>query len=389
MMRAPFQTRPTGGRARRAIAVLALLAPVVVRGQGTLSGQGFGYPLGGLSARSVANGGAGAEFDGFSARNPASAVTGTRSGLHFQYDPEFRQVQLGSARDNTVTPRFSALGLILPVKNRGAISLTAHSLLDRTWQTKVRSFERLGADSVDYTETNKSSGALNETRLAFAFAPVEGKIAVGAALHLVTGENRLTLRREFDDSLRYGTLARTLTLAYSGTGVSAGVIVRPVTWFSFAASARQGGTINLRVVDTLRTKANVPNRMGFAAKFDAIPGVSLMASADHVGWSRMNGLGSTQATAQDAWEYGVGADFTTARTRRTTNWVYSAGYRTRDLPFAAAGKAVQEKLVTGGMGAPLSGGRATIDLAVQRATRSGGSASERAWMFSVGLTVRP
>ena len=48
---------------------------------------------------------------------------------------------------------------------------------DRTFDlpasTKDRSFERLGSDSVNYTESSKSSGALNETRLAFAFAPFQ------------------------------------------------------------------------------------------------------------------------------------------------------------------------------------------------------------------------
>jgi hypothetical protein len=389
---APFAAVAGARRCAPWAALLLLLSvvPGVSVAQGTLSGQGFGYPLGGLSTRAVASGGAGAEFDGFSARNPAAIALGYRTGLHFQYDPEFRQVDQGTQRDRTVTPRFAALGVVFPVRTRGAIGLSTHSLLDRTWATQIRSGQRLGSDSVEYTETNRSSGALNETRLSVGFAPLDGKIAIGGAFHLVTGENRLTLRREFDDSLRYGTLLRTLTLAYSGTGVSGGVIVRPVSWFSLAASARQGGTISLRVVDTLRTRAKVPNRMGFAARLDAIPGVSLLGSADKVSWSRMNGLGSTQADAQDAWEYAVGADFSATRSRRGASWVYSAGYRTRDLPFSALGAPVSERLLTGGLSAPVSGGRATMDLAVQRATReAAGSTSERAWLVSVGLTVRP
>jgi hypothetical protein len=172
--------------------------------------------------------------------------------------------------------------------------------------------------------------------------------------------------------------------------VSAGVVVRPVSWFSLAASARQGGNLDLRVVDTLRSSANVPNRVGFAARLEAIPGVSLMASADRTGWSSLNGLGSSAADGRDAWEYAVGADFSSQRSRGITSRVFSAGYRTRDLPFAAAGATVHERLLSGGVSTPISGGRATIDLSVQRASReAAGSTSERAWLASLGLTVRP
>ncbi len=360
-----------------------------VGAQGTLTGQGFGYPMGGLSARSKANG-AGGEFDGQSARNPAAVVTGLRTGLYFQYDPEFRQVQQGAQTDNNVVPRFAALGILFAAGERGAVSLSTHSLLDRTWSTQIRSGQRLGSDSVLFTETNRSSGAINETRLTYAYAPFAGKVAIGAAFHLLTGENRLRLRRQFDDSLRYGTLDREITLAYSGSGFSAGAILRPVTWFSLAASARRGAGIELRVEDTLKTSASVPNRIGFAARFDAIPGVSLMASADRASWSRLNGLGSAAASARDAWEYGVGADFSAARSQRVVNWVYSVGYRTRELPFAAAGNPVDERLLSGGLSAPIGGGRASVDLAVLRATRqASGSVAERAWQLSVGLTVRP
>lgn len=365
-----------------------VLAPVAGFGQGTLSTQGFGYPLGGLSTRAAASGGASGEFDPRSSRNPAAISAWMRTGLFVQYDPEFRQVSLGSGEDRTVTPRFAAFGAAFPVKSRGMLGLSTHSFLDRTWSTTIRSGERLGPDSVLFTETNGSSGAINDTRLSFAYL-FGTKISVGAAVHVFTGENRLRLRRQFDDSLRYGTLNRSLTLAYSGTGVSAGIVLQPVTWFSAAASARRGGTMSLRVVDTLRTKANVPDRFGFAARLDAIPGLSLLASADRTNWSKLNGLGSPDASAQDAWEYAVGAELSAQRAR-ITNWIYSVGYRTRDLPFAADGRSVSERALTGGLSAPLAGSRATVDIALQRATRDAGSdVKERAWLLSLGLTVRP
>lgn len=383
---------PVAHTTRRLLRGLTCLAalPTIAAAQGTLSGQGFGYPLGGLSTRSLAVGGARGEFDPQSSRNPAAVTLGARTGLYFQYDPEFRQLEAGNQNDRTLTPRFAAIGIFFPVKQRFALGISSHSLLDRTWGTVIRSGERLGPDSVLYTETNKSSGGLNETRVTFGFAPFNGRVAIGAGLHLVTGENRLTLRRQFDDSLRYGTLLRNLTLAYNGTAASAGIVVRPVNWFSMAASARQGGDLTLRVEDTVSSKAKVPNRFGFAARLDAIPGVSLMASADRTEWSKLNGLGSAAANGLDAWEYAVGADFSAQRTNRAPGIAYSVGYRTRDLPFAASGAAVSEKIFSGGTSLPIAQGRASMDLALQRANReAAGAVSERAWMLSVGLTIRP
>ena len=104
-------------------------------------------------------------------------------GAFLQYDPEFRRVSLGDAEDRTVTPRFSALGVAFPVKSRGMLGLSTHSFLDRTWTTTIRSGERLGPDSVLFTETSGSSGAINDSRLTFAYL-FGSKVSVGAAVHV-------------------------------------------------------------------------------------------------------------------------------------------------------------------------------------------------------------
>jgi hypothetical protein len=166
-------------------------------------------------------------------------------------------------------------------------------------------------------------------------------------------------------------------------------VLTPVRWFSVAASARQGGTIRLRILDTLQSDARVPNRYGFAARLDAIPGVSLAVSADHQEWSRLNGLGTAAATARDAWEYAAGAEFAGQRTRASA-WSYSLGYRQRDLPFLANGLLVSEKSFSAGTRIPIAGPRAALDLALMRATRDAtGTTRERAWLLSVGLTIHP
>jgi hypothetical protein len=370
------------------VALAASLPASSLTAQGTLSTQGFGYPLGGLSTRAAAGGGAFAEFDALSARNPGALPSWGRPGLYFQYDPEFRSVSAGNRTDHTTTARFPAVAVGLGVGQHGVLGLSNNGFLDRTFATVVRSGQRLGDDSVSYTERFGSSGAITDTRIAYAYQ-LSPRFTLGVGVHLFSGENRLSLRREFDDSLRYGTLSRTLDLSYSGTGISAGFIAVPVRGLAIAGSARQGGTLDLRVVDTLRSQAKVPSRVGLAARVDAIPGVSLSAAADFTGWSKMNGLGTSASNAMDTWEYSAGAQFSGQRSRNVS-WLYSVGYRQRDLPFPAAGATVSEKIVSGGVTAPVAGPRASLDPALQRAARhANGGVSERAWLLSFGLTIRP
>jgi hypothetical protein len=65
------------------------------------------------------------------------------------------------------------------------------------------------------------------------------------------------------------------------------------------------------------------------------------------------------------------------------------GYRGRTLPFGVDGDRVSERAFTGGVGIPLSRGRSQFDATVQRAARSAGGASEKAWVISFGLGIRP
>ncbi len=393
LLRAPLLRAPLLRVVQLALAVVAVLvAPSRLLAQGALSTQGFGYPIGGLSTRAAATGGALAEFDHLSGRNPASVAGWGRSGLYFQYDPELRTLQSGDLTDRTTTARFGTLGAGFTLGERWTIGVSSHSFLDRSWSTSVRSGQRLGDDSVSFTERFSSRGGIGDKRLAVAYRLFQ-RLTVGGGVHLYSGENRLNLVREFDDSVRFGTLDRDVTLSYTGTGASAGFVFTPFRWISLAGSMRQGGTMRLRVVDTVRTEAKVPSRYGGAARLDVIPGITLLGSVDRSEWSRLNGLGSAQAAARDGWDYGVGAEFAGQRTRNAS-WVYSLGFRQRDLPFSANGAAVSERSLTGGLSMPLAGPRGTIDLALQRATREAtgsttGAATERAWLVSVGLSVRP
>jgi hypothetical protein len=369
--------------------VFALLAsPVVASAQGAISTQGFGYPTGGLSTRAAAAGGGFGEFDFSSPRNPSSTLGWGRGGLYFQYEPEFRNVSIGNSSDNTMTARFPIWMAGVQMGSRAMGTLASSTLLDRTWGTRVRGGQILGPDSVGYEERVESAGAINDIRIGAAYS-IRPSLSVGFGLHGYTGENRVRLERVFDDSLRYGTLNRNLTIGYLGNGFSAGATWRPHRRLAVAASVRAGGKLDVSIADTLIASGSLPNRYGAGIRFDGLPGASFAVSVEHTKWSSLGELSQSALVANDVTEIGMGLEMTGPRLRAVPSLFY-LGYRMRDLPFSVAGQVVPEKVFSGGAGVPLAGPRVVLDMAIQYATRGPvATVSERAWIMSVGFTVRP
>jgi hypothetical protein len=177
--------------------------PAISSAQGSISTQGFGYPTGGLSTRAAAAGGAFGEFDYSSPRNPSSTLGWGRGGLYFQYEPEYRRVTAGPSADNTMTARFPIWMAGMQLGSRAMGTLTSSTLLDRTWATRIRGGQILGPDSVGYEERVESAGAINDVRLGVSYS-VRQSFSIGIGLHGFTGENRMSLTRQFDDSLGMG-----------------------------------------------------------------------------------------------------------------------------------------------------------------------------------------
>lgn len=375
---------------RRLTHAVALLIAISATGQaqGTISTQGFGYPTGGLSTRAAAAGGGFGEFDFTSPRNPSSTLGWGRGGLYFQYEPEFRRVTAGPATDNTMTARFPIWMAGMQMGSRAMGTVTASTLLDRTWATRIRGGQILGPDSVGYEERVESSGAINDIRLGVSYS-VRTSFSVGIGLHGYTGENRMNLTRTFDDSLRYGTLVRDLTIGYLGNGISLGATWRPHRQIALAASMRSGGNLDVRIADTVIASGSLPNRFGAGLRFDGFPGTSIGVSVERTEWSSLGDLSQTSLTANDSWEVGVGVESAGPKFRAVPTLIY-VGYRRRDLPFSVAGEVVPETFYSGGAGIPLAGPRVILDMAIQRASRGPVSGiSEKAWIVSLGFTVRP
>src|SRR5471030_2864166 len=200
----------------RRFLVLALIATPVVtlRAQSNLSTQGFGYPTGQFSTRAQGTGGAIAEIDPLSPVNPATiAIIATRI-LFFQIEPEYRTVNSGSGAEGTTTARYPNVFGAIPIGGNFVMSFGASTLLDRTATTSFSTTQFLpGGDSVPMSTTYRISGAMDDIRLAGAWAPTSW-LRLGVGAHAITGRNLVTLSQSFTDSLQFAAFTQQRTLSF-------------------------------------------------------------------------------------------------------------------------------------------------------------------------------
>lgn len=373
-----------------------LAVPVALGAQGTLSVQGFGYPTGQLSTRALGTGGALAEYDPVSPVNPAALLEFGRTFAAFQYDPEFRQLSVPGATQRNTIARFPVVTAGGPfLRRRAMFAISASTYLDRTFSTEFPRPTPLPDGSVvDVTERAESAGSIADVRLGVAYA-VSRILRVGISGHVLTGENRLVSTQQFTDTARFRNFTDSTTVDYSGTGITLGTELTPLRGVRLAGSYRRGGGLRTLRNDSTLTRANAPDRAGVALRVDRVAGAALAVSWSRTSWSRMRGLGTAALEVDDADDIAAGVEAAGPRVGEFP-LLLRLGARRRALPFGVGGATINETSFGGGAGLPLGGGRALADVALQRALRTpdGGAptvnaARERAWLLSVGFTVRP
>ena len=386
--RLSFHRAGTLARSVGGAALLCAVSVVSARAQASLSTQGFGYPTGQLSARAYGAGGAVAENDPLSPVNPASMALIRTRMLSFQIEPEFRSVKTAAGSEQTTTARYPNVFGAMPFAANWVVSVGSSTLLDRTSTTSFKTTQFLTAsDSVPMTTTYRVDGAMNDVRLAAGWSP-KTWLRLGVGAHAITGHNLVSITQAFADSVQFASFTQQRVLGFSGIAGSAGVhlVAKAAT---LALSARHGGTLELTSNDTVLTSGTVPDRYGASLIYTGIPNSMIAVRTSRDKWSTVGSLGATGLEAVDAWDSSIGADVAGPKISERIVFI-RGGFRTRTLPFAAAGAKVTEKSVTAGAGTAFAGNRVLADLAVIRASRSAAlSASENAWTISIGISIRP
>lgn len=373
----------------RLAACLVAALPCAALAQGTLSTQGFGYPTGTLSTRSLGTGGALGEIDPLSVSNPSSILNLGGTALYFQAEPEYRKLSVNGQSESSTVARYPLILGTMRLSRSVAAGLSATSLLDRSFSTTSHGTVNVGGTDIGSTNTFTSDGAIADIRLALAWAPAEW-LHLGLGAHAISGDNRLNSTQVFDDSARYARLVDTSTVSYVGNAFSGGAEVYLGRAAVLAASYRRGGTMSLKHGDSTKAQARVPDRLAFSAAYLGIRGSTIAVRTAHDTWSNMAGLGSAALSVHDGWDTSVGADVL-GPSLLGRSLQLRAGGRWRTLPFGVGTTPVRERSLSLGLGTLIARGRAALDVAGVRSMRdaTGVDVSESAWTLSVGITVRP
>jgi len=304
-----------------------------------------------------------------------------------------RKLTNGAASSNTTTSRFPVISVLVPAGSHTTVGVSVSTFLDRSSLTRVTRTLDVAGVLATSTETNRVEGSINDIRLAVGYAPNQ-KIQLGLGGHVFTGRNRDSFSQTFADTLKFSSISQITNLAFTGFGVSAGVLLRPSRILGIGISGLKGAKISSHVGDTTASEANIPDRISAGVSYEGIPGSSISARVSREMWSKLNGLQSPRGSpAVDAWDSGVGIEALgpSISARQT---ILRLGARYRTLPFEAANEKVKELSFSGGIGAQFFRSRAAFDFGVEHAARTSNASSlsavkERAFIFSFGLHVRP
>ena len=263
--------------------------------------------------------------------------------------------------------------------------MSASTLLDRTWETTTRDSQFI-PDTIRSTITDRSEGAIADLRLALAYSPTSW-LKVGIAGHAYSGRDQIRAIRVFDDSARFAADTQGTNLSFGGNAMSVGAMAIKPRVGALGVSYRKGSEISTEVDGETVSTATVPDRFGVSAVYMGVRGAAFAVRAARDKWSALEGMRSN-LNIHEGWDMGVGADVT-GPSVGSSAIALRAGGRWRTLPFSLDDNPVNETTFSGGFSLPVARNRAEVSVGLMRSSRTGTGATETAWTWSTGFSIRP
>ncbi len=384
-------------------AMLLLAVPVVAHAQTSEFGvRGLGMPGRELSTRSLALGGGLGLFDGESSVNPAALGTLTTTTALFTTNGSWSNTTNPAGSLSTRDTRFPQFLIGGPIPHHPfALGVSYSMYTDRDFTVVSDGVASPRGVPVIVHDTLSSRGGLDDIRLGGAWLAPNHHLVLGAALHFITGSNRLSSRRFWEDT-NYTSPAETAELSYSGIGVSVGGIWAPSHTLELAASLRHNGAVTVSR-DSTGTGAvqlptmdigKVPLPTTWSAGIHFIPNrrLSFSGSVISSNWSVADSSLVAQGApgALNTFEANGGVEIV-RDPKRVTKWPLRLGVRYTTLPFLLAPSPQPiEYGFSIGTGRRFAADRGGFDIAVQHLWRSQGSLyTETATLITFGISVRP
>jgi hypothetical protein len=377
---------------RRALVVFVLaVVPSAAGAQSTQFGaRGLGFPGRGLAVRAIGTGGAFGLFDPESSQNPAALASVQNLTSVFTITQGFRNVENPAGTRSVRDTRFPQLMVAGPVHRFPvAVGFSFSNYTSRDFILASSETIDLRGVPVGVSDTFSSRGGLNDFRLAGSYR-LGTQWAVGGGFHIISGSNRLTSTRVFDDP-QYLSSRQRSELSFAGIGVSVGVTRQFGPNFAVSAMARSDGHVNLDRDSARVGTIDLPYTFGLGLHWRPAPKLGVAGQALVRTWSAANSdllaLGGTGA--QNTIEAAVGAEYT-SDPKRPYRRPLRIGVRYATLPFPLLpGQHGREFGVSAGSGVRFAQQRAGLDLALEHVWRSEGAYSEDGFILSLGILVRP
>ncbi|MFL5403258.1 MAG: hypothetical protein ACJ8BF_10625 [Gemmatimonadales bacterium] len=370
---------------------LLALVPGLAEAQSSQFGiRGLGFPGRGLAVRATGSSGAFGMFDSESSLNPAALGAVTTLTSVFTGTQAFRHEENPAGTASIRDTRFPQLSVVGPIRQSGgALGLSYSNYTNRDFTVVTGGSIDLRGVPVGVTDTFSSRGGLSDLRLAGAYR-IHDRWMFGGGFHVITGSNRLVSSRVFSDPGFLSSRQRS-EVSYAGIGVSVGLVRQFGTRFAVAALARSDGHANVDRDSTRIGTVDLPYTFGLGLHWSPAQGLDLATQTVYRTWSGANSdlLQQGGTGAENTIEVAVGGEYT-SDVKRPYRRPIRFGARYGTLPFPLVpGPQGHEFGVSAGTGIRFAQQRAGVDLALEHLWRSQGAYSERAFILSVGISVRP
>jgi len=377
---------------RRALVVLVLaIVPGAVGAQSPQFGaRGLGFPGRGLAVHAIGSAGAFGLFDPESSQNPAALARVQNLTSVFTITQGFQKVKNPAGTASVRDTRFPQLMVAGPVHRfPAAVGFSFSNYTSRDFNLATSETIDLRGVPVNVSDTFSSRGGLNDFRIAGSYR-FGTQWALGGGFHILSGSNRLTSTRIFDDPT-YLSSRQKSELSFAGIGVSVGVTRQFGPNFSVSVVARSDGHVNMDRDSARVGTIDLPYTFGLGLHWRPVPKLDVAGQTLFRTWSGANSdllaLGGTGA--QNTVEAAVGAEYT-SDPKRPYRRPLRFGVRYATLPFPLLpGQHGREFGVSAGSGVRFAQQRAGIDLALEHVWRSEGAYSENGFILSLGILVRP
>jgi hypothetical protein len=348
--------------------------------------QGIGFPIRPLSVYTRGMGGGNGVFDPGSGVNPA-AVADIRERITAALSAAtaFRRY---AAYDSTVSglreTRFPLSMVAAPIAGLPlSLAVSYGPYLERSFDFRSSSVVVVRAESLIVSDRISSDGGIADFRTAVGLL-LGQRVRLGVAGHVLTGSSKMRVVREFSNS-SYRTFGQQNYLTFTGAGVSVGASAWLFPGVRLAAALRSDSRLRTTQEGFPTTTVDLPVTASAGLMLLPTRGFMWATTAERRSWSSSAADLSTGTTAFDTWSIASGLDL------GGLPFPLRLGGRYGTLPFSGRESQAHEYVLSAGTGRVfvLQGGRAAMDLSVERTSRAGAGASESAWQVSVGLAIQP